>query len=57
MPDILTPRPTPPLHVAYTQQGDEAGDYGPEMAVVTWIQISLECQKRTGQAGHRNAQV
>ena len=27
MPDILTPRPTSPLHVAYPQQGDQTGDF------------------------------
>ena len=49
--------PAPPLHVAYTQQGDEAGIGGEAMAMGTRIPIPAECQERTGQAGHRNAQV
>ena len=57
MSDVLTPTATSSLHVAYTQQGNQAGNSGEEMVVDTRIQISLECQKRTGQAGHRNAQV
>ena len=48
---------TPSLHVAYTQQGDEAGIDGEEMAMGTRIPIPAECQERTGQAGHRNAQI
>jgi len=27
------------------------------MAVGTWIQIQTECEKRTGQAGHRDEEV
>ena len=53
-PDTCT---TPPLHVTYTQQGDEAGDNGPEMAVGARIQISAQCQERAGQAGHSDAQI
>ena len=53
-PDTCT---TPPLHVTYTQQGDEAGDNGPEMAVGTRIPIPIKCQERAQQAGHRHAQI
>ena len=37
--------------------GGKAGDNGPEMAVGARIQIPAECQERTGQAGHCDAQV
>lgn len=57
MPDVLTPAATPPLHVAYTQQGDKAGDTGSGMALGARIQIQVERKKCTGQTGHRNAQV
>ena len=45
------------MHVTYTQQGDEAGNGGEKMAVGTRIQIQAECEKRAGQAGHRDAAV
>jgi hypothetical protein len=47
----------PSLHVAYSQQGDKTRDIDSKMAVITWIQISLECQKRAQQAGHSDAQI
>ena len=53
-PDTCT---TPPLHVTYTQQGDEAGDNGPEMAVGAWVSVSAECQIGAGEAGYRAADV
>ena len=53
-PDTCT---TPSLHVAYPQQGDEAGDNGPEMAVGARIQISAEREERVGQAGYSDAQI
>ena len=45
------------MHVTYTQQGDEAGNGGKEMAVGTRIPIQAECEECAGQAGHRNAAV
>ena len=48
---------TPPLHVAYPQQGDEAGDNGPEMAVGARIPVQAERQERAGQAGYCYAQI
>ena len=65
MPDVLTPQQrhcinptaTSPLHVAYTQQGNQAGNACEEMAVGTRISLPAECQERTGQAGHRHAQI
>ena len=50
-------RTTPPLHVAYPQQGDQAGDNGQEMAVGARIPIQAQCQERARQAGHSDAQV
>ena len=49
--------PTPPLHVAYTQQGDQAGDNGPEMAVGARIPVQAEREERAGQAGYSDAQI
>jgi len=45
------------MHVEYTQQGYEAGNGREKMAVGTRVSIQAERQERTGQAGHRNAQV
>lgn len=45
------------MYVADTQQGDEAGNGGKEMAVGAWIPIPAECEKRAGQAGHCDAEV
>ena len=53
-PDTCT---TPPLHVTYTQQGDEAGDNGPEMAVGARIPVQTEREERAGQAGYSDAQI
>ena len=47
---------TSSLHVAYTQQGNQAGNGCKEMAVGTRIPLPAECQERAGQAGHRDAQ-
>lgn len=57
MPDVLTPTATSPLHVAYTQQSNQTGNTGSEMAVGTRIQIQTKRQKRARQAGHRDAQI
>ena len=57
MPDVLTPTATSPLHVAYTQQGNQAGNACEEMAVVTRVPIQAECQECSWKAGHRHAQV
>ena len=57
MANVLTPTTTPSVHVAYTQQGDKAGDYGPEMAVGARIPLPAQCQKRAGQAGYSDAQI
>lgn len=48
---------TSSLHVAYTQQGYEAGNGREKMAVGTRVPIQAKFQERTGQAGHRNAQI
>ena len=45
------------MHVTYTQQGDEAGNGGEEMAVGAWVPIPAECEKCPGQARHRDAAV
>ena len=45
------------MHVTDTQQGDEAGDGGEEMAVVARISVQAECEDRAGQAGHCDAGV
>ena len=45
------------MYVTHTQQGDEAGDGGEEMAVGAWVPVQTECEKRAGQAGHRDAAV
>ena len=45
------------MHVTHTQQGDEAGNGGEEMAVGAWVPIQAECEKRAGQAGHCDAEV
>ena len=45
------------MHVADTQQGDEAGNGGEEMAVGARIPVQAECEERAGQAGHCDAQV
>ena len=57
MPDVLTPTATPSLHVAYPQQGNQTRNACEEIAMGTRIPIPAECQERTGQAGHRNAQI
>ena len=43
--------------LTYTQQGDEAGNGGEEMAVGAWVPIPAECEKCPGQAGHRDAAI
>jgi len=48
---------TPQMYVTHTQQGDEAGDGGEEMAVDTRVQVQAEREKRAGQAGHCDAAV
>ena len=48
---------TPPLHVAYPQQGNQAGDSGSEMAVGTRLPVQTQRQKRARQVGHRHAQI
>ena len=48
---------TPPLHVAYTQQGYEAGNGREKMAVGTRVSIQAERQECAGQAGYSHAQV
>jgi hypothetical protein len=45
------------MYVTHTQQGDEAGNGGEEMAVGARIQIPAECEKRAGQTGHCDAEV
>ena len=45
------------MHVTHTQQGDEAGNGGEEMAVGAWVPIQAECEKRAGPAGHCDAEV
>ena len=50
-------RTTPPLHVTYPQQGNQAGDTGSEMAVGTRIPVQTQRQKRARQAAHRHAQI
>ena len=45
------------MHVTDTQQGDEAGNGGEEMAVGTRIPIQTQRQKRARQAGYCYAQV
>ena len=47
----------PPLHVAYPQQGDEAGDNGSQMAVGARIPVQAEREERAGQAGYSDAQI
>lgn len=49
--------PTSPLHVTYTQQGDQAGNNREEMAVGTRISLPIERQERAREAGHRHAQI
>ena len=53
----LDTRTTPPLHVAYPQQGDQTGVTGSEMAVGARIPLPAQCQERARQTGHRHAQV
>ena len=43
------------MYVADTQQGDEAGDEGAEVAVESRVSVQAECQKCAGEAGHRDA--
>ena len=45
------------MHVTDTQQGDEAGNGGEEMAVGARIPIQAECEERARQAGHCDAEV
>jgi len=45
------------MYVTHTQQGDEAGNGGEEMAVGAWVPIQAKCEERAGQAGHRDAAV
>lgn len=47
----------PSLHVAYTQQGYEAGNGREEMAVGARIPVQAEREERAGQAGHCDAQI
>ena len=44
-----------PLYVADSQQGNEAGDEGAEVAVGARVSLSAERQIGAGEAGHRDA--
>ena len=41
------------MHVAYTQQGNEAGAEGAAVAVESWVSVSAECEERAREAGYR----
>ena len=40
------------MHVAYTQQGNEAGAEGAAVAVESWVSVSAECQIGARKAGY-----
>ena len=45
------------MHVAYQGLGDEAGAEGAAVAVESWVSVSVECQKRAGEARYRAAEL
>ena len=45
------------MYVADTQQRDEAGDEGAEMAVESWVSVSAQREVGAGKARHRDAAV
>ena len=40
------------MHVAYTLEGNEAGDEGAQVAVGAWVSVSVECQVGAGETGY-----
>lgn len=45
------------MHVAYTFEGDEAGDEGAAVVVESWLSVSAEREKCAGEAGYRVAEL